>query len=265
MTGDVSDLQARLRSVLPTWWPNIGVSPVFDGILIGIATIFSAVYGLIQVAGLQTRIRSATGGFIDLIAWDFFGGRFTRITGETDAAFDARVIEELVRPRVTRSAIQAAVAELTGNPVRIIEASNLTDVGFYKVRGSGPAPVSYWNVDAPGAPLRWSPRGLANQFFIECTLPLTASFGGNPMPAWGQYTLNWMKRGTAGALATGSSLILRTDTIGQRGSDVVYALINAMRAAGVIAWVKFVPIPTKPYWDQPGAKWDDGSTWDNTL
>lgn len=264
-TGDIPDMQARLRALLPPWWPNIGSAPVLDAILAGVATILSASYGLIQYAAAQTRIRSATGGWIDLIAWDFFGGRFTRIAGETDASFNARLLQELVRPRVTRSAIQAAVADLTGHPVRIIEASNLTDVGFWKTRGSGPKPISFWKVDVPGAPLRWSPRGLANQFFIECTLPLTASFGGNPMPAWGQYTLNWMKRGTAGARATGSSLILRTNTIGQRGADAVYALVNAMRAAGVIAWVKFVPVPTKPYWDQPGASWDDGvSTWDNT-
>lgn len=264
MTGDIPDIHARLRSLLPPWWPNIGASPVLDGILVGTATLFSASYELIQYAGAQARILTSSGGWLDLIAWDFFGGRFTRIAGETDAAFDARIIQELVRPRVTRAAIKSAVEQLTGNPVRIIEPSKLTDVGFWKKRGSGAA-ISYWNVDGSGTPLRWSGRGLHNQFFIECTLPLTPAFGGNPMPTWGKYTLNWMKRGTAGALTSGSAMILRYNTIGQRGSDAVYALINAMRAAGVIAWVRFVPLPTVPRWDQPGATWDQpGAVWDST-
>jgi hypothetical protein len=261
-TGDIPDFQARLRANLPPWFPNVGSAPVIDAILTGIATLFANFYVLYVFAKAQTRILTSSGAFIDLIAWDYFGGRFTRLPGEGDVSFLKRVVAELIRARVTRAAIQSALVSITGYPVRIVEASVLTDVGFWKMRGSSPAPVSFWNVDTPGNPLRWSGRGLRCQFFVECVLPLTVSFGNNAMPAWGTYALNWMLRGTAGSRATGSSLISRGDNASTDGAQAVYDLINSMRAAGIICWVKFVPIPTATQWDQPGASWDSGLFWD---
>lgn len=269
-TGDQADILSRLRLLLPPWFPPLGQAPVIDGALTGIAYLLAGSYGLIAFARAQIRIATSTGAWLDLTAWDYFGGRFTRRPGETDATFSARIREEIIRPRVTRSAIRAALIEITGFPVRIIEPSRLVDVGFYKVRGSGIAPLSFWNVDAPGNPLRWSGRGLRCLFFVECVLPLAKAFGNNAMPAWGLrggaggsiWSLNWMLRGTAGARAWGSSLIKRGDSTVQTGSDLVYSLINSLRAAGVTAWVKFVPPSTQPYWDQPGAKWDSGATYD---
>jgi hypothetical protein len=262
-TGDPNDLLYRLRALLPPWFPNQGSAPVVDGLLTGIAALLSGIYALIQYAKSQTRIRSSSGGWIDLIAWDFLGSRFTRLPGETDSAFLSRLLPELVRGRVTRSAIQAALVQLTGYPVRIIEPAMLSDVGFMKMRGSGPAPISFFRVDTKANPFRFSSRGIRCQAFIECVLPLTASFGNNAMPAWGEYTNAFFLRGTSGARSGISALISRGDTASSGGAQSVYDLIEAMRAAGITIWVKFVPVPTAVTWDQPGVRWDQpGVAWD---
>jgi hypothetical protein len=263
-TGDVPDIVSRLRANTPPWFPDQGSAPVVDGVLTGIATALSYIYGFIQYARAQARIRSATGGWIDLIAWDFLGARFTRLGGETDAAFLARLLPELVRRRLTRAAIQQALVQLTGFPVRIVEPAQLTDVGFMQVRGSGPAPISFFRVDTPANPFRFSSRGRRCMFFVECVLPLTSSFGNNPMPAFNEYTSTLFLRGTTGARSGLSAMISRGDVAASGGSQAVFNLINAMRAAGVTCWIKFVPVPTAVLWDQPGVTWDQpGVRWDN--
>jgi hypothetical protein len=269
-TGDVDDLISRIRANLPPWFPNQGQAPVLDAILAGIATLLANVYALISFAGLQTRIKSASGAFLDLIAWDYFGGRFTRLPGESDQAFLARLLPELIRARVTREAIQAALEAVTGYPVRIIEPAVMTDNGFYKMRGSGVAPVSFYRVDTLQNPARYAGRGLRCQFFVECTLPLVQQFGNNAMPAYGVrggsgasvWSANWMLRGTSGARKWGSSWLLRGASAAVGGEELIYSLINAMRAAGVIAWVRFVPVATSSVWDQPNVTWDSGRKWD---
>jgi hypothetical protein len=262
-TGDVNDLVYRLRANAPPWFPNQGSAPVVDGVLTGIATLLSYVYQLIQYARAQSRIRTSSGGWIDLIAWDYLGSRFTRLPGEGDSAFLARLLPELVRRRVTRAAIQQALVQLTGFPVRIIEPAQLTDVGFWKVRGSAPTPVSFYRIDTFANPARWSSRGLRCMFFVECVLPLTASFGNNPMPAWGAYTSAMFLRGTTGSKSGPYAYSARANVAAERGAQAVYDLINAMRAAGITCWVKFVPVPTAVRWDQPGVTWDQpGVAWD---
>ena len=267
MTGDAANMLSRIRANLPPWFPNQGSAPVLDGVLTGIATTLAFIYSLYAYAALQTRIASAAGAFLDLIAWDYFGARFTRNPGESDASFDGRILAELIRPRVTRAAIQQAVQLLTGYPVRVIEPFVLTDIGAWKMRGSG-APISFYRVDTPTRPGRWSSRGLRCQFFIECVLPPV--FGQLALPAWGMRGSGdgvvgafWKIRGSSGATTMGVPYISRGDVTTTRGAEAVYALINTMRAAGVICWVKFVPAPTAILWDQPGVTWDQaGAKWD---
>jgi hypothetical protein len=268
-TGDSNDMLARIRVNLPPWFPQQGSAPVLDGLLTGIASALAFVYSLYAYAVLQTRIGSATGPWLDLIAWDFFGARFLRNPGEADASFRGRILAELIRPRVTREAIQAAVAQLTGFPVRVIEPFMVSDTGFWKMRGSNPAPVSFYRFDTPANPARWSGRGLRCMFFIECVLPPTQLFGSANVPAWVMRgsgivgTAFYIMRGGAGANLWGSPWTSRASA-GVTGTAALFSLIHSMRAAGITCWLKFVPLPTANTWDQPGVTWDQpGVRWDH--
>jgi hypothetical protein len=245
-TGDVPDVEQRLRATLPPWFPNQGSAPVIDAILVGIATLLSNVYALISFAQAQTRIRSATGAFIDLIAWDFFGGRFTRLPSEIDAPFLARLLKELIRPRVTRAAISAGLKDLTGYTPRIIETWLPSDVGV--IDGM------YIDVDTKANPGRIGEPGLSAQFFVETVLPLTQVFGNNTMPA---IDVNlFIDQPPTG-------YIMDVNSVSPLGAAAAYNLINAMRAAGITCWVRFVSYPTAFTWDEPGIAWDQpGVTFD---
>src|SRR4051812_13428650 len=106
---------ARQASVLPPWWGAPGTGP--PGLRIPLsmaASVGSWIYDLIAYAKLQTRIRTATDGWLDLVAFDFFGGRIKRRAGQGDEAFRRRIMVEMFRPRATRPAMAAALKDLTG-------------------------------------------------------------------------------------------------------------------------------------------------------
>lgn len=245
MTGDTTDILARLRSLLPPWFPPQGQAPVVDGVLTGIAATFANVYALLAYAVTQARITTASGAWLDLIAWDFFGARFLRFAGESDDAFRTRILIELIRPRLTREAIQDALESYTGYPVRIIEVWRPQDTGVID--------RLYIDVDQVNSPNRIGDPGLACQFFIECVLPLNNPLGGNTMPA---IDVNLF-------IDTPPTGYVMDFTAVQSGQANIYSFVNALRAAGVIAWISFVPPPTSPTWDQPGATWDSGAVWDS--
>ena len=111
-TGDATDILARLRSLLPPWFPSS--APVLDAVLTGSATASSWVYGRISYVTLQTRLKSMSGPFLDLFANDFFGfGGYLRAIGETDASYVGRIEKEIFRERQTRYGVDLALYNLT--------------------------------------------------------------------------------------------------------------------------------------------------------
>src|SRR5437762_14161302 len=120
MLGDRDDMLARMRAVLPARWFG-DTAPVLDGALGGLAEMWSLVHGFLQRAVLQTRLATADGRFLDMIAGDFFGWRFRRRAVETDDQYRARIAAELLRERGTRRAVIAAVRDLTGREVAVFE------------------------------------------------------------------------------------------------------------------------------------------------
>jgi hypothetical protein len=246
-TGDPADMLSRLRNVLPPWFPESGQSPVVDGILSGCAGAFAYGYDLVQYAALQGRIRTATGGWLDLIAWDFLGGRFLRRQAENDNAFRVRLLAEILRPRVTRAAISQAVADITGSVPRIIEPWRPTDVGVWDPQPGQPG--CYWDVDTIANPFRWTNTGFKFAVFIEAVLPLATPLGNNAPPAFDVYSMAYDKFGAFIDLS-----------VGLGAADEVYSAVNAARAAGITIGVKFVPAQTEPHWDEPGVTWDQPNT-----
>src|SRR5262252_8343292 len=76
--GQLADMVKRLWATLAPWFPDLSTAPVLNSVLTAIADGFAFCYSYLQFASLQTRIATATGGWLDLVAWDFFGTRFTR-------------------------------------------------------------------------------------------------------------------------------------------------------------------------------------------
>ena len=129
MIGDGEDMRRRLRLALPDRW-FADTAPVLDGLLTGLGSAWSGLHGLLAVVRRQARLLTATGGFLDLVAQDLFGGRLARRSGEDDAAYRARVRRALVRGRATRAALIAAVQE-AGGDARVFEPARPLDTGVY--------------------------------------------------------------------------------------------------------------------------------------
>jgi hypothetical protein len=94
-TGDTTDVLGRLKAVLPRWFG--GASPILDALLTGLATASAFIYSLYGYAKLQTRILTASDGWLDMVAADFFGTTLQRKASQTDSSFRAAIIANLLR------------------------------------------------------------------------------------------------------------------------------------------------------------------------
>src|SRR5260370_23165286 len=136
-TGTIADIVNRLRATLAAGFPVLPSAPVLNAVLTSQADQFAFVYQYLQFAANQTRIKTATSGWLDLIAWDYFGARFARRINEPAASFASRILKELLRPRQTRAAITQLIVDLVGTAPQIQEAWNPQDWGGYGIAASG--------------------------------------------------------------------------------------------------------------------------------
>lgn len=246
---DPTAFGARIGATFPNGWA--GSSAKITG---NAAALFKAWgEGLsfditsLQYALAATRIQTAIGDALDLAAEDFFDSKLPRLGGESDASYRARILAAMLPAGATRAAVKAAVAAVTGGPVRIIEPWQTSDTGVWD------GTTQFWDVDSPQNPLRWTMGREAYQGFIECTLPSQTTIGANPFWGW-----------DAGALFFDEPNGCWIDVIGNGLTpETVYAVINAVRPFGTIAWVKFTAGTGPVYWwDEPGISWDEaGITW----
>lgn len=129
-TGDQQDIYRRLTGYLPRWFGD--APPLIDALMQGFAYGLAFVYSLITFAKLQTRIKTATGGWLDMIAADFFGASVFRATNETDTSFLNRIIVNMFRERATRAAVTKVLLDLTGRAPIIVEPKRPLDTGGYR-------------------------------------------------------------------------------------------------------------------------------------
>jgi hypothetical protein len=130
MTGDATDMRARLAALLPLrWFPDS--APVLAALLAGLADGWAWLYAMLGYVRRQTRIATATDSFLDLIAQDFFGATLARRPGEADANLRARIQAALFAPRATRPALVAALTSLTGRAPLLFEPARPADTGAY--------------------------------------------------------------------------------------------------------------------------------------
>jgi hypothetical protein len=216
-TGDQSDILARLQSAIPRGW--FGDSPsVLTALLSGIAAIFANVYSVFAYAKLQMRIATATDGWLDLIANDFFGTSLTRKQNESDAQFRARIVVNLFRERATRHAVRKVLLDLTGREPIIFQPRRPKDTGGYSVGG-----VGYGVAGGYGSLL------LPYQMFVTAYRP---SGSGIPNIAGYGVSTGGYRQPSQAEYATYSSM-----QIAVSDSDI-YAAIESVKPAGTIIWTR---------------------------
>lgn len=217
MTGSQSDFLSRIKSLLPNGWFGDD-TPVLDAVLNGIGSALAAVYDLTGYARLQTRIATASDGFLDLVSYDFLGTTLPRRAGESDAAFRARIQAELLLERGTREGMIRALEILTGRTPLIFEPGRTTDTGGLNTNSMG------LNVAGGLGSL-----ALPYQVFITAYRPVGQ---GIPLIAGLGFP--------HGALNTGSQTELASlDMIAGAVTDAdIYRTVDSVKVAGTLAWVK---------------------------
>jgi hypothetical protein len=225
MTGDLSDFVSRLRSVLPRRW--FGDNPRnLTAILTCIATPWVWVYDLLSCVIRQTRIGTASGNWLDMIALDFFGPALVRKSGESDASFRARILGSLLRGAATRSAISASMQILTGSEPRIFEPARCADTGSYATLTDGPLPSGCGL--AYGITGGWGNLNLPFQVFVSIPRP--------PTPVVGMlagYTTS------AGGYGRGSIAYVDLSALpGQVTEEDVQKTLSSLLPVTTTAWLK---------------------------
>ena len=252
MIGDVPDILSRLTSLLPKGWFE-SAPPVLDAVLTGIATVDANIYALAQYARLQTRIKTATGGWLDLVAQDFYGNALLRGISESDDSYRARILASLFSKANTRAVITAALEDLTGSIPVIIEPWSPQNTGMWD--GIGSQVISFWDVNTPENPALWASNFTA-AFYVRIAVPPLSFLSRAWLPAYDQQSYH----------DTYSSDYIDISSAQISMTTEVIALIERLKVCGVQAFVQFVGNPGRGgayLWDTPGATWDDPNLmWD---
>ena len=210
MIGDVPDITARLKAVLPTRWFS-DTSPVLDSLMSGLATVWSSLFGLLAFTRTQSRLATASSNFLDGFANDFFGARIGRRASETDDQYRPRISAALIREHATRASIAAVLENLTGRTPTIFEPARPADTGAY----GGPT-LGYGVVGA------WGSLSLPFQVFVSAYRSPPAGIA------------NIAGYGTGGPLARTSF----AESGGQVSDLDIYAAITSVLPTATIAWTR---------------------------
>ncbi len=208
---------ARLRAVLPARW-FADDAPVLDGLLAGLGQAAAQTYSLLSYARAQTRMASASGLWLDLLAADWFGSRLIRRGGEADTQLRARIRRELLRERGTRVALVTQVAQLVGQAPTVFEPARPVDTGAWGVA------CGY------GAAGGWGSLALPFQCFVTVRRPHGAGIAmvDGYCGALGGYGRGAIEYASASLIAGSVS-----------DADIMAAIAGVMPTAAV-AWTRIV-------------------------
>jgi len=220
-TGDQEDFSKRIKSTLPTgWFGDITPDswPVIHALIQGPAYVLAFVFSLIVYAKAQTRIRTATDGWLDIISQDYLGNALPRKMGEADEAFRTRILINIFRERVTRESVRKIIFDITGRNPLIFEPSRPADTGGYGTNSLG-----YGLAGGYGSTL------LPYQAFITAYRPT-----GTGIPLIAGYGVSTGGYGVPSRAAYASL----GDVMGQVADADIYAAIDSVMPAGTIAWTQ---------------------------
>lgn len=212
-----AEILTRLLSLLPGGWFG-WAAPLRDAVLGGLADALAANGVLLQAVRDQTRVVTSSGWMLDLTAWDFFGIRFRRFSGEIDASFRSRVLREVTRERVTRTGVAAALLDLTGKAPTIFEPFSAKDCGG----GYGSLRLGYSRSG------RYGSVSFPNQVFITARRPTIAAIP--KVPGYGSVQGGYGRPPSAYASLTEVQGAVQD-------SDIVTCVKNNV-AAGVVGWLE---------------------------
>jgi hypothetical protein len=194
MVGELTDFVSRLWAVLPKRW-FAKQSPNLEALLTSIATPWAWLYGLITYVVTQTRLATATDGWLDLISNDYFGSRLPRKSSEGDLAYRTRIQALMLRDAATRSAVVAGLQSLVGAAPTIFEPANTTDTGSYGSATEGL--VTLGTGMAYGHAGGWGSLQLPLQFFVTASRPATPGVSllagyGTPGGGYGEGAMSYV-------------------------------------------------------------------------
>ncbi|MDE2103830.1 MAG: hypothetical protein KGL39_41720 [Patescibacteria group bacterium] len=223
-TGDQNDIQNRLTALTPNgWFPN-GASPILSALYAGCGNAIAAIYSLLAYVRNQTRIATATDGFLDLISQDFFGPNLPRGANQSDASYRAAIQLALFPQKATRAAVSNILQQLTGRTPIIIEPFSPGDCGAYGSLANPNVPCGY-NVAG-----RYGDLQIPYQAFVIAYRPA----GAETLPNIAGYNIS------TGAYSTPSqSDYVAASTALLNVSDAaIYAAVNNVRPVDSTIWVR---------------------------
>lgn len=225
MTGDQNDVFLRLKATLPRWFGDS--TPILDAVLQGLAWAGAFIHELYAYVKLQTRIKTATDGWLDMIAADFFGTALLRQLNQSDASFRARIIINMLRERATRAGIVKVLEDLTGRTPLVFEPARPADTGSY----GGPT-IGYGMAGGYGSLL------LPFQAFVTAYRPAS-----NGIPTVAGYGLAdyGATFGGPGGYGVGAIEYASQDMVQGAVTDAdVYNAIDSVKPVGTIIWMKIL-------------------------
>lgn len=225
-TGDSTDIVSRVKALIPNRWFRY-VSLYRDAILGGLADQAAWCYGLIFYARSQSRLASAYGIWLDILAYDFLG-RFLVRNNAADDTFRVVIRATILQERVTRNGMINAVTALTGNAPTVFEPWNTQDTGAYSSPGNAGAiqcNLFGYNVGRGG----YGNMQLNNQTFIKIVRG-----SGSGVPGVGGYgsSLGGYGVGAIEYVGPSSELWGITDAM-------IYDIINKTKPTGTTCWIQF--------------------------
>ncbi|PRP68689.1 hypothetical protein BUE93_20705 [Chromobacterium amazonense] len=214
MTGDQNDMLQRLKSLLPPTWFGDNTT-IRDALLTAFSTALAWAYSLYLFAQAQTRIRTASGGWLDLIALDYFGNNLQRYPGQSDSSFLNRIQINLFRERTTRYGMAKVLHDLTGRWPTIIEPARPADVGGLGIN------IGLGCAGAVGS------ISMPNQALVTAYRPIGTGAG------------NWPGVAT-GAAGTGLAMgLLPSAQLQPAVTDAdIVAAIEATKPYGTVIWMR---------------------------
>jgi hypothetical protein len=228
--GDKEDILNRLLSQIPEKWFGTDHPLVNQTLSAYVNTAYFNYNDQYLYTKLQTRIKTATDVFLDMISKDFLGNLLPRRSDENDESFRNRILATILQLKATRRAMYNALYLLTGYPPTIFEPWR---------------DGSYYNVNAFYGKSKYGSFNFAYQCFIDVyagEYQGLVGYGGYDTDVMTYNTVNPNQKNYYANESLGKVIVTDFD---------IYQLINLTKCEGTVCWTRIhrtapPPVPTMP-------------------